>query len=82
MKSMTISDDIQDFVEYLVEYQGVRGLQDLTREEREKLSFMMLLENRMYMKLIRSMHTVIKSEVSRYNNNNSGESYGLHRIHQ
>lgn len=81
---MTVSDDIQDFVEYLVEYQGVRGLQDLTREEREKLSFMMLLENHMFIKLIRSMHTVIKSEVTRYNTNNNkqGEHYGIHRIHQ
>lgn len=62
---MKIKDRLEDYIEYLVEYQGVRELHDLTRQERAKLSFFILVDNFMYVKMIRIMHKLIKNHVKK-----------------
>jgi hypothetical protein len=64
---MSKSDHIEDYVEYLVQHNYVRELKDLSRQERTKLSFLLLLENNQYIKLIRQMHALIKNEVKKLN---------------
>ena len=52
---MTSTEEIQDFVEYLVEERGVRSITELTRAEQYKLAFWVLIKNKMYMDLIKLM---------------------------
>lgn len=59
---MKVLEEIQDYVEYLVHHNYVKGLSDLTRQEFMKLSFLVLRDNNMYVKMIRIMHNLIKKE--------------------
>jgi hypothetical protein len=60
-----IKDQLEDYIEYLVQIENVKGLQDLTREERAKLSFLVLRDNKMYVKMIRIMHNLLKAEINK-----------------
>jgi len=60
---MTTEENIQDYVEYLVDLQGVRGLQDLLPHEHSRLLFLLLVNDNLYVKLIKSMHKILTSEV-------------------
>jgi len=60
---MTTEENIQDYVEYLVELRGVRGLQDLLPQEHSKLLFLLLINDSLYVKLIKTMHKILTSEV-------------------
>jgi len=62
---MTTEDQIQDYVEYLVEHKNIRGLQDLLPNQRSKLSFLILINNNMYHKMIKTMHKTLQKEVNR-----------------
>jgi hypothetical protein len=62
---MTTEDNIQDYVEYLVDLKGVRGLQDLLPEEHSKLLFLLLVNDNLYVKLIKSMHKILTLEAQK-----------------
>lgn len=68
---MTTEENIQDYVEYLVEFNGVRGLQDLLPQQHTKLLFLLLVNDNLYVKLIKSMHKILTSEVKRQNKTGS-----------
>jgi hypothetical protein len=72
---MKIKDQLEDYVEYLVEHNNVQSLSDLTREERTRLSFLILRDNFMYVKMIRIMHKTIKDAVKQGQLTRTGSSH-------
>ena len=63
---LSIKDDIEDYVEFLVEHEDVQSLAELNREQRAKLSHMVLVENYslIYAKVLKLMHKKIKDAMS------------------
>jgi hypothetical protein len=64
---MSIQEQIDDYVEYLVQCRDVKGLSDLTREDRAKLIFWILVDNNLWVKTIKTMHHAIRKEVEKSN---------------
>lgn len=56
---MTSTEEIQDFVEHLVEDRGIRHITELTRAEQYKLAFWVLINNKMYEGLVKLMQQPI-----------------------
>jgi hypothetical protein len=74
---MTSDDQIQDYVEYLVQCQNVRDLSDLLPEQRSKLSLLILINNNLYVKMLKLMNRLLKEEVKRNDRLNSlSNNYG------
>lgn len=67
---MTTDDQIQDYIEYLVQNEDVRTLKDLLPNQREKLSLLILINNGAYIELIKLMNSLLKKEVERYDQSN------------
>jgi hypothetical protein len=65
----TVDDNVQDYVEYLVDLKGVRGLQDLLPHQHSKLLFLLLVNDNLYVKLIKSMHKLLSAEVRKQTKN-------------
>lgn len=64
---MTRVEQVEDYVEYLVQCNDVKELRELSREERAKLMTLVLLQNNMYVKVIKMMHSAIKKELIKFN---------------
>ena len=60
---MTVPDEIEDFIEHLVEDRGVKSILDLTRAEKHKLAYWVLIQNKMYVKLLKLMQGSINNYI-------------------
>lgn len=62
---MKTVEEIEDYVEYLVQHNYVNNLSDLSRQEYTKLAFLVLRDNNMYGKMLRIMHKLIRSSATK-----------------
>jgi len=60
------ADKVEDMIEHLFEERGIRQIIDLTREERNTLGFWVLIQHKMYKKLIMHMQQSINDCVAKY----------------
>ena len=56
---MTAIEEIDDYIEYLVEEKGVRSIFELSKPQAAKLAYWVLVQNDMYKKLTHLMQKSI-----------------------
>lgn len=56
---MTAIEEIDDYIEYLVEEKGVKSVFELTRSQASKLAYWILIQNDMYKNLMYLMQKSI-----------------------
>lgn len=66
MALSVIDEEIQDYLEYLVEFNGIKKEKDLNREQRNKLFEFLLIKQNKLVQLMRWSNALIKNEVQRH----------------
>ncbi len=56
---MTSTEEIEDFVEHLVDERGITCISEMTRAEQFKLAKWVLMKNQMYMQVLHMMQKPI-----------------------
>ncbi len=65
---MTALEEIDDYIEYLVEEKGIKSVFELTRPQASKLAYWVLVQNDMYKKLMYLMQKSIYEYVKQAKN--------------
>lgn len=58
-------DQIEDLVEYLVDVRGITNYQEMTADERDRLGFWILVEHKMYKKMLSLMQEYINKYIAK-----------------
>jgi len=65
---MTVIEEIDDYIEYLVEEEGIRSAFQLNREQATKLGYLILMKNNMFKVLITIMQKTIRNYIEASSN--------------
>jgi len=64
-KSLSTSEtDLERMLEYFVDELGVTSILDLTKQQRYKLAYWVLIKNRLYMRVLRLMQRSITEYIA------------------